>query len=345
MRLIFKNLNVLRSTLNAISTSMEIKGIVESAGNNLPNLFDFSSFGVFWKEDLLLFLYQEESCPPSFTQEVLKNIANVFSTLGEISLQVDQIKLQVEKKRLRPKQMVMDPRAGLKSHITLPLTVEGEILGCISLNSDQPNAFDAQDLQFFSVIGYQMAATLKHFQRFSSIQNIAIYDTLTGLYNRRYFEERLGIETQNAFYGGTPLSLVMVDIDHFKRVNDTFGHAGGDQVLCQTSSLLKGSIRKKDTVARYGGEEFILILPEANLDATFVIAERIRRLVENTPFEIGGTKIQLTISMGISNFPTHQARSKEELVKMADEALYEAKRGGRNKVCIFGEKLFREVKP
>jgi diguanylate cyclase (GGDEF)-like protein len=335
VRLIFKNLNVLRSTINAISTSIEIKEIVESAGNNLPNLFDFSSFGVFWKEDLFLFLYQEESCPSPFTQEVVKNMIKVFSTLGGESIEADRITLQVEKRKLRPKQMMMDPKATLKSHLTLPLTVEGEILGCISLNSDQPNAFDAQDLQFFSVIGYQMAATLKHFQRFSSIKNIAIYDTLTGLYNRRYFEERLGVETQKSFCSGTPLSLVMVDIDLFKKVNDTFGHAEGDQVLCKISSLLKTSVRKKDTVARYGGEEFILILPEAGLEESFVIAERIRRLVENSAFEVGQAQVNLTLSMGISNFPSHRAKSKEELVKMADQALYDAKRGGRNKVCIF----------
>ena len=338
MRLIFKNLNVLRSTINAISTSIEIKEIVESAGNNLPNLFDFSSFGVFWKEDLLLFLYQEDSCPPPFTQEVVKNMIKVFSVLGEEPIEEDRITLQVEKRKMRPKQMMMDPKATLKSHLTLPLTVEGEILGCISLNSDQSNAFDAQDLQFLSVIGYQMAATLKHFQRFSSIKNIAIYDTLTGLYNRRYFEERLGMDAQKSFYGGTPLSLVMVDIDHFKKVNDTFGHTEGDQVLCRVSSLLKSSIRKKDTVARYGGEEFILILPEAGLEASFVIAERIRRLIENTLFEVGRAQINLTVSMGISNFPSHRAKSKEELIKMADQALYDAKRGGRNKVCIFAGK-------
>jgi diguanylate cyclase (GGDEF)-like protein len=336
--LIFKNLNVLRSTINAISTSIEIKEIVESAGTNLPNLFDFSSFGVFWKEDLLLFLYQEESCPPSFTQEVVKNMLKVFSILGEESFNAEGIALQVEKRKLRPKQMMMDPKATLKSHLTLPLTVEGEILGCLSLNSDQPNAFDAQDLQFLSVIGYQMAATLKHFQRFSSIKNIAIYDTLTGLYNRRYFEERLGVDAQKSFYSGTPLSLVMVDIDHFKKINDTFGHTEGDQALCKISSLLKTSVRKKDTVARYGGEEFILILPEAGLEESFVIAERIRRQVENTSFEVGQAQVNLTLSMGISNFPSHRAKSKEDLVKMADQALYDAKRGGRNKVCIFSGK-------
>ncbi len=335
MRLVFKNLNVLRSTINAISTSIEIKEIVESAVDNLPNLFDFSSFGMFWREDLLLFLYQEESCPPPFGQEVVKNMIKVFSTLGEESIGIERITVQAENRKLRPRQMMMDSKASLKSHLTLPLIVEGEILGCISLNHDQPNAFDAQDLQFLSVIGYQMAATLKHFQRLSSIKNIAIYDTLTGLFNRGYFEERLGVEAQKSFYGGIPLSLVMVDIDLFKKVNDTFGHTEGDQVLHKISSLLKASVRKKDTVARYGGEEFILILPEAGLEESFIIAERIRRLVENTVFEVGGVQVHLTLSMGISNFPNHRAKSKEELVKMADQALYDAKRSGRNKVCIF----------
>jgi len=259
----------------------------------------------------------------------------VFSILGEESFEANRMALQIEKRKLRPKQMMMDPKATLKSHLTLPLTVEGEILGCISLNSDQPNAFDVQDLQFLSVIGYQMAATLKHFQRFSSIKNIAIYDTLTGLYNRRYIEEKLGVDAQKYFYGGTPLSLVMVDIDHFKKVNDTLGHTEGDQALCKISSLLKNSVRKKDIVARYGGEEFILILPEAGLKESFVIAERIRRLVENTSFEVGKAQVNLTVSMGISNFPSHRAKSKEELIRMADQALYDAKKGGRNKVCIF----------
>jgi diguanylate cyclase (GGDEF)-like protein len=315
--------------------SFEIKEIVESAGANLPNLFDFSSFGVLWKVDSLLYIIQEESCPPSFTQEVAKNMLRVFSILGEEPTDIGRVTLQVEKRRVRPKQMMMDPKAMLKSHLTLPLAVEGEIIGCISLNSDQPNAFDAQDLQFFSVIGYQIASTLTHFQRFSTIKSIAIYDTLTNLYNRRYFEERLGGEAQKSFYSGTPLSLVMVDIDHFKKVNDTFGHTEGDKVLCEIAALLKTSVRKKDTVARYGGEEFILILPEAGLEESSMIAERIRRLAENTRFEVGQAQINLTVSLGIASFPSHRARSKEELIKMADQALYDAKRGGRNRVCVF----------
>ena len=335
MRLIVKNLNILRSIINTINTSFEIKEIVESAGNNLPNLFEFSAFGVLWKEESTLYLYQEESCPASFTKELAVNMVRVFSILGEEPNDLNRVTLQVEKRKLRPSHMAMDPKATLKSYLILPLAVEEEIVGCVSLNSDQPNAYDAQDLQFFSVIGYQMAATLKHFQRFSSVKTMAVFDTLTTLYNRRYFEERLIVEAQKSFYGGAFLSLVMVDIDHFKKVNDTFGHTEGDKVLQEIASLLKASVRKKDTVARYGGEEFILILPEAGLEEAAMISERIRQLVEKTLFDVGQAHINLTVSLGISNFPSHHARTKEDLVKMADQALYDAKRGGRNRVCVF----------
>jgi diguanylate cyclase (GGDEF)-like protein len=129
--------------------------------------------------------------------------------------------------------------------------------------------------------------------------------------------------------------MIMVDSDHFKKVNETFGHDGGDKVLREIASLLKNSVRKHDTVARYGGEEFVLLLPGAPLDPTNMVAERIRQSVENTSFDMGQTQIHITISLGISNFPIHRMKSKEELVKMADLALYEAKRGGRNRVCIF----------
>jgi len=335
VRFIVKHLNILRSIINTINTSFEIKEIVESAGNNLPSLFEFSALGVLWKEESTLYLYQEETCPPSFTQEVARNMVKVFSVLGEEPSDLARVTIQVEKRKLRPSHMAMDPKATLKSYLVLPLALEEEIIGCVSLNSDQPNAFDAQDLQFFSVIGYQMAATLKHFQRFSSVKTMAIYDTLTTLYNRRYLEERLVVEAQKSFYGGSSLSLVMVDIDHFKKVNDTFGHTEGDKVLQEIASLLKTSVRKKDTVARYGGEEFILVLPDAVVEEANMIAERIRRLVEKTLFEVGQAHINITVSLGISNFPGHHPKSKEDLVRMADQALYDAKRGGRNRVCVF----------
>jgi diguanylate cyclase (GGDEF)-like protein len=331
----FKDLNKLRSIIHAISTSVEVKGIIESAGATLPSLFDFSVFGVLWKEGLTIHLFQDESCPPTFTQEVVKNMLQVLSIFGEEPLEMDRVTIQTEKKKLRNRQRGMDPQASLQSHLTLPLVIEGEVIGCISINSDQANLYNIPRLQFFSVFGYQMAASLKHIQRFSTVKKEAIYDTLTNLFNRRHFEEQLSTETQKALENQSNLSIIMVDIDHFKKVNDTFGHDGGDKVLREIAFLLKNSVRKQDTVARYGGEEFVLLLPGAPLEPTSMVAERIRRSVENTPFDLGQTQIRLTISLGISNFPTHRIKSKEELVKMADLALYEAKMGGRNRVCIF----------
>jgi len=331
----FKDLNKLRSIINAISTSVEVKGIIDSAGTTLPSLFDFAAFGVLWKEGPTLYVFQEESCPSAFTQEVVQNMLKVYSILGEEPIGMERVALQVEKKKLRSKQKVMDPQASVKSHLTLPLVIEGEIIGCISITSDQANMYNVPRLQFFSVFGYQMAASLKHIQRLSTVKKEAFYDTLTNLFNRRHFEERLSAETQKAFEGRSNLSVIMVDIDHFKKVNDTFGHDGGDKILREIASLLKNSVRQHDTVARYGGEEFVLLLPGVPLDSTNMVAERIRRLVEDTLFDMGPTQIHVTISLGISNFPIHRVKSKEELVKMADLALYEAKKGGRNRVCIF----------
>ena len=331
----FKDLNKLRSIINAISTSVEVKGIIDSAGTTLPSLFDFSVFGVLWKEGPTLHLFQEDSCPPAFIQEVVQNMLKVFSILGEEPIDAERVALHVEKKKLRSKQKVMDPQARLKSHLTLPLVIEGETIGCISITSDQANMYNVTRLQFFSVFGYQMAASLKHIQRLSTVKKEAFHDTLTNLFNRRHFEERLSAETQKAFEKRSNLSVIMVDIDHFKKVNDTFGHDGGDKILREIASLLKNSVRQHDTVARYGGEEFVLLLPGVPLDSTNMVAERIRQLVENTLFDIGPTQIHVTISLGISNFPIHRVKSKEELVKMADLALYEAKKGGRNRTCIF----------
>ncbi len=333
----FKDLNKLRSIIHAVSTSEEVEEIVYSAASVLPTLFDLSVFGVLLKEGPTAYLFEDESCLPAFAEAVLKHMVTVFSFLGEEPMGLERVTVRVEKRRLRSRGMVMDPDATLKSHLTLPLLVDGEMIGCLSINGDQANMYSVSKLQFFSVFASQMAASLKHIQRFSTVKKEAIYDTLTSLFNRRYFEEVLSTEAQQSFQKGSNLSIIMVDLDHFKKVNDTFGHDAGDKVLREIASLLKNSVRKPDLVARYGGEEFVLLLPGALLGSTTLIAERIRSLVENTSYDVGKAQVHLTVSLGISHHPTHRARTKEELLKMADLALYEAKRRGRNQICIYGK--------
>jgi diguanylate cyclase (GGDEF)-like protein len=215
------------------------------------------------------------------------------------------------------------------------LVNEGKVWGCASLNSDRSNAFDAQALQFFSLITYQMTSSMKHSQVISSMKDMAIYDTLTRVYNRRHLDQVLEEEFRNSCIKKQPLSIVMADIDNFKAINDRYGHDEGDRALIHIASLLKASLRKYDIVARFGGEEFLVVLPRAIMKDAVVIAERIRRSIEATPLAAGDEKIHLTVSLGIAAIPAVWPDSKEELIKFADTALYEAKDKGRNRVCFY----------
>ena len=166
-----------------------------------------------------------------------------------------------------------------------------------------------------------------------ALQNLAIRDGLTGLYNHRTFYSLLEDELQRSLRYARPLSLLMLDIDHFKQVNDTYGHQAGDTVLQGLSELLIQQARATDRVCRYGGEEIILILPETDIEAAMGIAERLRRTVEVHVFILPDEKpISITVSVGVAIYPG-DADTKESLVAAADAAMYQAKQTGRNRVC------------
>ena len=334
MRIIFKNLKTLWSIINAINASKELADIVEAAGSKLSNLFDILAFSIFLNRDSGLYIYCDESCSRLFVDEVVQNTIKTFSFITGERINPEQIT-----KRLAMRPFESRSRGSsnsrLKSHISLPLINEGKVLGCASLNSDQTNAFDAQALQFFSLITYQMASSMKHSQVISSMKDMAIYDTLTHVYNRRQLDQVLEEEFRNSSLKKQPLSIIMVDIDHFKAINDRYGHDEGDKALIHIASLLKASLRKHDIVARFGGEEFLVILAKTTMRDAAVIAERIRRSVEAAPLSAGDEKIHLTVSLGIAAIPAIWPNSKDEFIKYADMALYEAKDKGRNRVCFY----------
>lgn len=168
------------------------------------------------------------------------------------------------------------------------------------------------------------------------LQQESIRDPLTRLYNRRYLEDSLERETGRATRAEQGLGVIMFDLDHFKRFNDTYGHEAGDEVLCATAALLVKSVRVEDIVCRYGGEEFIIILPMANLKTTYARAERIRRGMHELKVLHSGQSVgRITVSGGVASLPEH-GTSSEELVQAADAALYRAKREGRDRVVIAG---------
>ena len=166
------------------------------------------------------------------------------------------------------------------------------------------------------------------------IQHLATHDPLTDLYNRTTFEKRITDDISRAKRYNHSLSIFMLDIDHFKKINDTYGHQTGDAVLCSFAEALKNSLRDTDYVVRYGGEEFIIVLPETKLNKAKDFAERLRNIIAEHPIAIAEDKvIYVTVSIGISNYPEH-GQNWQELVESSDKAMYDVKNCGRNQIKV-----------
>jgi diguanylate cyclase (GGDEF)-like protein len=175
-----------------------------------------------------------------------------------------------------------------------------------------------------------------------TLSEVSSRDSLTGLYNRWFVIEKLDSELNRALRHGSPMSVLMLDVDHFKRINDTFGHAAGDQVLQGIGKLLRDSCRVYDVPGRYGGEEFCIVLPETKPGNTSVVAERIRSRLESTEIPCGETSIVVTASIGIAGMDTpaeSEVLSPAALIDRADRALYTAKNRGRNRVEMWDSEL------
>jgi len=167
----------------------------------------------------------------------------------------------------------------------------------------------------------------------STLSELIRTDNLTGLYNQRYLLETLSLEMERTRRTGRFTGVIMFDLDHFKQVNDTWGHESGNKVLIKTSSIVKQMVRKLDVACRYGGEEFVVVLPNTGLiDASFV-AERIRDALENSAVEVDGGVINPTASFGVDIYTDQQSDSPESLISRVDAYLYQAKNQGRNQVC------------
>ena len=168
------------------------------------------------------------------------------------------------------------------------------------------------------------------------LENLAVRDGLTGLFNRRYCKEELDKYFCQASRYNLELSCILLDLDFFKKINDTYGHAFGDLVLVQFAEILKKRVRKADIAARYGGEEFVVLLPSTNTSGAATLAEKIRSFTSQHIFSDGVNSTHVQISVGISSLKVDKPENPDKLVSFADEALYTAKEGGRNRVCLYG---------
>lgn len=180
----------------------------------------------------------------------------------------------------------------------------------------------------------QVAVFLRIKERHDQLRAQAVIDELTGVYNRRYLDEQMTARLAEAQRYSAPFSIGLVDIDHFKRVNDTYGHQAGDKVLAETAGLIRRQMRKEDLLARYGGEEFAVMLPHTDRLGAAILAERVREAIAEHDFVVPSATITITVSMGLASFPLDPAADDAELLRIADTRLYEAKAGGRNQTVF-----------
>lgn len=296
----------MKNIAKLIETQYEINYIVPLIGEMLDRFISDHLIYVFLKQDEEFKLVWPKSC----------NDERVFDTLKSLDKDFGYV-------------LTNDDKIG-----AFPLFTEDEITGCIVARS-MIEKLSKRDIDYLEQLTRQAAATINRANTYSTILQYATLDALTNLNNRRQFETRLSQEIAIAKRQNNPLCAMMVDIDFFKGVNDTHGHAAGDEVLRTVAGIIKEHLRESDIPSRYGGEEFAVLLPFTKLDEAKIVGERLRKAVEVASIPINqdnenAKNINVTISMGLAEFDF--AESGEALFERADQALYDAKKNGRNQV-------------
>jgi diguanylate cyclase (GGDEF)-like protein len=221
----------------------------------------------------------------------------------------------------------------IRSVLCYPLSCRGEKIGVIEFLNGRGGAFTAEDRSVVEMMLNPLSVALRTVERFETIERLTITDDLTKLYNYRYLKKYLEADVKRCLRYKKKVSLLFIDVDGFKKINDTFGHLVGSQALAEIGQVFKRIVRETDVVGRYGGDEFVIVLPETPLNGAVVIAERIRKQVEECEFVAQNVSIRLTVSLGVANCPKHTLTA-EGLVKKADAAMYRAKELSKNSIKV-----------
>ncbi len=276
--------------------------------------------------------------PLAMSDPVLYNVKKDLCKHWNVQVRtlIDPAGVEVEKIEL-PRTSLEGPSSGessIRSHSCFMLHGQAGPLGLLGVFSDRSHVFTPAERERFLIVAELIAMGLERFRMEEQTRQMSVTDGLTGLLNHRQFEILLNNELKGSQRHSFPVGLIIMDLDHFKRVNDTYGHLTGDQVLRETADLLRGQTRESDVVARYGGEEFAMILSHTNLSQSAAMAERVRQAIEAHLYcAQEGRNLKVTVSLGVACFPAKGIQGAEDLIAAADTALYDAKRSGRNRVA------------
>lgn len=328
-----------RALVSVIETSQELgtsasqEKILQLVTQDVMRLFDCSTVVVYLKD-------------PDATNEPVLRVASVASPVdafsdfnSELAHSIIGQVIKEKKGRIvddfdnyQPEEAIRKNPA-LRAAMVAPLLFEDQALGAVFVAQNQPAIYNEQLFRLFQMLANQVALAVRNVQLHKTTETLAITDSLSGLFTHGYFQEHLGKEMVNAKYANQALSLMIIDVDFFKKVNDSYGHPQGDALLKQLGGVIKQVTRPTDVVCRYGGDEFTVTMLDTNRISAVVIAERIRQNVEDYEFVVGNQIVHITVSGGVASFP-EDAQTKKDLIEKADKAMYESKRKGRNNISF-----------
>ncbi len=323
-------LNEIASLSNSIQ---DYKETVRSVFEIFSKLTGYTVGGLMMFEEGDLFIYVNHEISPADIKVFEENLFDLAAGYAWKKREAGSLHHFVFNEDLVDKNFEISGPGLFFTHI--PLTAQKKVIGVFVLAAPSTPAFKRDAPHLIKLAQNEVTMVLDNARLYEAAKQLAVTDGLTKVYNHRFFQELLEKEYKRSDRYDTEFSLIMLDIDYFKKINDTYGHLLGDEILKDIASLILGCLRSMDVVARYGGEEFAILLPETNLAEAVKTAERIRRTIENHDFvEVQrGKPLKVTISLGVTTYPSENINDRSDILTKADIALYEAKETGRNRVC------------
>jgi diguanylate cyclase (GGDEF)-like protein len=325
----------INSISSAISSTLDLDTILQSAVEEVGRAMKSRRAAlVLWEEDTKrpekMNVYEREGVPEQRgTAEGAEARRDGGGPAPTGSLLRKNAHKKGDSASLSPPGIPIGGEIVIPGPLEVPIVYSNKVTGVLQVEDDTPGRqWENEEVLMVRTASDQLAVAISHARLLNRVQAEAATDALTSLYNHRYFKERLEREVRLAERNRGPVSLILLDLDRLKRINDTFGHRAGDDCLIHVASAMKAAVREVDICARYGGEEFVVILPQCGRDDALVVAERLRAAIAVAPVAKVG---QLTASVGVATYPV-MATSMEELIEMADRAMYLAKASGRNAV-------------
>jgi diguanylate cyclase (GGDEF)-like protein len=327
LRAFSTRVEILNRITSTLTSGLELKTVIPAFAREIVALQDFDRLACGFVNDSGDYI--EVVAHPEGTTWGLGNVIPVVgSGPGSVVLNNRAI---LQRDLIHHHRFIEDMRLleeGIRSYVLLPLNSRGRSIGVLALGSEQSNGYDESTLARMQPLADSVALAFENVRLFQKTRELSISDEVTPLYNFRYFHQILDRELKLVDRYRSVLSLIFLDLDRFKPINDQYGHLRGSRTLREVGFLIRAAVRETDYPARYGGDEFVVILPQTDLAAASILAEKLRRLIEGHTFlQEEGINARLGVSLGIATYPA-DASTKESLIRLADKRMYEDK-GGR----------------